>query len=244
MSIAFHRSSGNSVQRSAFIVHDMPSFLGAFQGDRRFPVAEDDDDSSSSSSIGRNSDLSSDGEDSGEEFEVSEVQSLYKGPLDTMAALEEVLPIKRGMSKFYSGKSKSFTSLADASSASSVRDLAKPENPYTKKRKNLLARGNVWDDQSRALPSKNDASCTSKKPSISNQSALNHRCPINYSKSSNIMEESESRSSSPSSSRPPLHPRAKPTHVYGSCSSPPRRNSPWRSFSFSDLQSAAGNCND
>lgn len=47
---------------------------------------------SSSSSIGRNSDQSarsSDGEDSGEN---DEVQSSYKGPLDMMDSLEEVLP--------------------------------------------------------------------------------------------------------------------------------------------------------
>lgn len=46
--------------------------------------------SSSSSSIGRNSDVSSDGEDCGE----NEAQSSYKGPLDMMEALEEVLPIR------------------------------------------------------------------------------------------------------------------------------------------------------
>ena len=45
---------------------------------------------SSSSSIGRNSDVSSDGEDCGE----NEAQSSYKGPLDMMEALEEVLPIR------------------------------------------------------------------------------------------------------------------------------------------------------
>lgn len=49
---------------------------------------------SSSSSIGRNSDQSarsSDGEDSGEN---DEVQSSYKGPLDMMDSLEEVLPVR------------------------------------------------------------------------------------------------------------------------------------------------------
>lgn len=51
-------------------------------------------DSCSSSSIGRNSDSSgrlsveSDGEDE------TEAQSSYKGPLDTMDSLEEVLPIR------------------------------------------------------------------------------------------------------------------------------------------------------
>jgi hypothetical protein len=45
---------------------------------------------SASSSIGRNSDVSSEGED----CEENEAQSSYKGPLDMMDALEEVLPIR------------------------------------------------------------------------------------------------------------------------------------------------------
>ena len=50
--------------------------------------------SSSTSSIGRNSDLSSErsmeDDDSGE----NEAQSAYKGPLDMMESLEEVLPVR------------------------------------------------------------------------------------------------------------------------------------------------------
>nr|CAD1825080.1 unnamed protein product [Ananas comosus var. bracteatus] len=47
---------------------------------------------------------------------------------------------RRGISKFYCGKSKSFTMLTDApSSSTSAEGLAKPENAYTRKRKNLLA---------------------------------------------------------------------------------------------------------
>lgn len=59
--------------------------------DRGFPA--EDSDSSSDSSIGRNSvssENSSDREDAGE----VEVQSSFKGPLDTMNDLEEDLPIK------------------------------------------------------------------------------------------------------------------------------------------------------
>jgi hypothetical protein len=39
---------------------------------------------------------------------------------------------KPGLSKFFGGKSKSFSSLADAKS---ISDLAKPENPYARRRK-------------------------------------------------------------------------------------------------------------
>lgn len=56
----------------------------------------DDEDSCSSSSIGRNSvsDTSDGGGGDDESGEESEVQSSFKGPLDTMNALQEVLPLK------------------------------------------------------------------------------------------------------------------------------------------------------
>lgn len=58
-------------------------------------VDEGKEEESCSSSIGRNSDCSaagsgSDGEESGE----TEVQSRFNGPLETMDALEESLPIR------------------------------------------------------------------------------------------------------------------------------------------------------
>ena len=58
--------------------------------------------STSTSSIGKNSDLSSErsmeDEDSGE----NEAQSAYKGPLDMMDSLEEVLPIRYNASPLFS----------------------------------------------------------------------------------------------------------------------------------------------
>lgn len=50
--------------------------------------------SSSSSSIGKNSDLSVRSSSDGEDCEENEAQSSYKGPLEMMEALEEVLPIR------------------------------------------------------------------------------------------------------------------------------------------------------
>ncbi|XP_019085749.1 PREDICTED: uncharacterized protein LOC104710866 [Camelina sativa] len=87
--------------------------------------------SSSSESIGKNSDVDDEG---GE----NEVESSYKGPLDMMESLEEVLPIKRGISKFYQGKSKSFTSLKETASLP-LKDLTKQENLYSRRRRNLLS---------------------------------------------------------------------------------------------------------
>nr|CAB3468904.1 unnamed protein product [Digitaria exilis] len=57
------------------------------------------------------------------------------GALASMDALDDALPVKRGLSNFFSGKSRSFANLQDAATAvSSARDLAKPENPFNKRR--------------------------------------------------------------------------------------------------------------
>ncbi|KAI7743208.1 hypothetical protein M8C21_020564, partial [Ambrosia artemisiifolia] len=114
-------------------------------------VSEDECNSSSSSSIGDDSDA--DPED--------DVESRYgygydrkndndddnnnnnnnKNRFDdAIEALEQALPIRRGISTFYNGKSKSFTCLANVwPTMSSVQDIAKPENAYTRKRRNLGA---------------------------------------------------------------------------------------------------------
>ena len=47
---------------------------------------------------------------------------------------------RRSISKFYNGKSKSFACLKEAITFSgSAKDITKAENPYSRKRKNLLA---------------------------------------------------------------------------------------------------------
>lgn len=99
MSIALQSSNGggDAIRRSRFI-HGVPC-LSIYDSSEPKVFAEDrrrlerESDSCSSSSVGRNSDLSggsSDGDDSADD----EVQSSFKGPLDTMDALEEVLPTK------------------------------------------------------------------------------------------------------------------------------------------------------
>lgn len=86
-------------------------------------------ESSSSISVGEES---SGGTSEGEE----EVESEFQGGLGSMGSLEESLPIKRGLSNFFGGKSRSFASLSDAMS---VKDLVKPESPFNKRRKILMA---------------------------------------------------------------------------------------------------------
>ncbi|XP_062233361.1 uncharacterized protein LOC133930676, partial [Phragmites australis] len=101
-----------------------------------------------SSSTGRGSDSRAavvqwDEEEDGD----GEVQSSYRGPFDTMDALQDALPNnRRAISKFYNGKSTSVADVADAvSSPQPAKDLAHPENPSPKKRKGLLPFGFSWN---------------------------------------------------------------------------------------------------
>ncbi|KAK6944896.1 hypothetical protein RJ641_025998 [Dillenia turbinata] len=55
-----------------------------------------------------------------------------EGPLFGLSDLMAQLPIKRGLSKFYEGKSQSYTSLA---SVTSIEDLAKKTSPCGKRMK-------------------------------------------------------------------------------------------------------------
>ncbi|GAB2225340.1 hypothetical protein Droror1_Dr00006132 [Drosera rotundifolia] len=58
--------------------------------------------------------------------------SLLDGPLYGLSELMEQLPIKKGLSAFYAGKSESFTSLVNVKS---VNDLAKTDPIYRRHRR-------------------------------------------------------------------------------------------------------------
>ncbi|KAF7817347.1 serine/arginine repetitive matrix protein 2 [Senna tora] len=213
-------------------------------GNNALPLKVSDDQcstsSSSTSSIGRNSDLSSDRSTGDEDCGENEVQSAYNGPLDMMESLEEVLPIRRGISKFYNGKSKSFTSLADASFSPSLKDITKPENAYTRRRRNLMAFNHIWE-KNRSFPLRSNGGGICKRTISSSRSTLALAVAMNNcdSNSSTTSEDSNSRSPPP---LPPLHPGSRvstPTASAGP-SSPLQQNfSAWRSFSLVDLQHCA-----
>ncbi|KFK26353.1 hypothetical protein AALP_AA8G237500 [Arabis alpina] len=206
--------------------------------------------SSSDSSIGRNSD---DGEeDAGE----NEVESTYKGSLDMMESLEEVLPIRKGISKYYNGKSKSFTNLAEEgassssllTSSSSMKDLAKPENPYSRRRRNLLCH-QIWENHNKTTP----RGGISKKPILSSsRSALTLAMAVmtgggGGEGSSCSGGDSSSPGSSPTNSGspvrqrmmmlPPLYPRSQGS--FGNLTSTATKSSSgfcaWRSYSVADF---------
>ncbi|XP_055824678.1 protein OXIDATIVE STRESS 3 LIKE 1-like [Solanum dulcamara] len=245
MSIAFERNNttDHQIERPGF-VHGMP-FVTIYKspdlGLRVQVKQEDEDDrtsSSSSSSIGRNSDDSPPAGGSSLDGDGEEVQSPFKpGALDNLESLEEVLPIKRGISSFYAGKSKSYTSLADAASCSSLKDMVKPENAYTRKRKNLLAHSNFFDKNRNHFP-RNNSGGLYKRP-INSRSSLALGATSSCSESNNSSESLNSNASSPHFSLPPLPPQSRRYSIEPSSSPPEQKLSPWRSFSLSDLQGAA-----
>ncbi|KAL4589417.1 hypothetical protein LXL04_002324 [Taraxacum kok-saghyz] len=229
MSVAFETSSNseaNRIRQPGFAkgmwIYNS-SETGRFTGDdhrsSKLPVdkEEDDRDSSSSSSIGNNSDASGGGADSDDDGG-GEVQSLFKGSLNNLCDLEQALPIKRGISSFYAGKSKSYTSLADAVSAPSIQDIVKPEDAYNRKRKNTIAHS-VFLDKNRNFAPKTGISkrINNNNTTVSGTSSL---------------------SSSPNLPPLPSRPTRLPTNEF-SDSSPRIYSSPWRSYSLSDLQHAA-----
>lgn len=79
---------------------------------------------------------------------------------------------RKGISNYYNGKSKSFTNLADENAASalascsssSMKDLAKQENPYSRRRRNLLCH-KIWEKSPRGRISKRQTMSSSKSKS-------------------------------------------------------------------------------
>ncbi|KAL6335725.1 hypothetical protein AAG906_039488 [Vitis piasezkii] len=110
---------------------------GAKQRDDNWVIMEadgEDDDTSSS-------DLVDDASSSSTSYS-SVSPSHSSGPLYELSELMAQLPIKRGLSKYYEGKSQSFTSL---SSVRSIEDLAKKESPYRRKMKVCKSYGGGLD---------------------------------------------------------------------------------------------------
>ncbi|XP_020593773.1 uncharacterized protein LOC110033932 [Phalaenopsis equestris] len=105
-------------------------------------------------------------------------------PLFQMSNLIAQLPLKRGLSKHFQGKSQSFSSLC---SVRNLEDLAKPERPYKKKLKSSKSYGGGLDCH-KALSFTRSAII--KKPSRGSFSSLGQK-----------------KQSFLSNSRPPIHPQ-------------------------------------
>ncbi|URE45808.1 mitochondrial-processing peptidase subunit [Musa troglodytarum] len=87
----------------------------------------DSDDSVSSSSSSSNA-----VEDTTSSASSGALRLDSQGPLFELSSLVAQLPIKRGLSRYFQGKSQSFTSLSDVRC---IEDLAKKETPYGKRMK-------------------------------------------------------------------------------------------------------------
>ncbi|KAJ7958646.1 Stress response NST1-like protein [Quillaja saponaria] len=102
----------------------------------KFPAEASSENSSSIGVPGDSDDVSSSRGGAEVVEEEEEVQSkLNRGGLGSLGSLEDSLPIKRGLSNHFSGKSKSF---ADLSQVNTVKELEKQENPLNKKRRILV----------------------------------------------------------------------------------------------------------
>eukprot|EP00268_Persea_americana_P017241 TRINITY_DN1828_c2_g1_i1.p1 TRINITY_DN1828_c2_g1~~TRINITY_DN1828_c2_g1_i1.p1 ORF type:complete len:195 (+),score=40.84 TRINITY_DN1828_c2_g1_i1:201-785(+) len=121
-------------------------------------------------------DFSDDGDDGAMSSSSSSSMTLHpspevdsNGPLYELSQLLVHLPIKRGLSRHYQGKSQSFTSL---SNASCIEDLAKKSTPCSRKMmKSCKSYGGFLDCQKSFTP----RACTrtiSKKASKSSSSYL------------------------------------------------------------------------
>ncbi|XP_047167403.1 uncharacterized protein LOC124836280 [Vigna umbellata] len=74
-------------------------------------------------------------DDSDNEEEVQSKLKIRTG-LGSLDAMEDSLPIKRGLSSHFDGKSKSFS---DLSQVSTLKELQKQESPFNKRRRVLIA---------------------------------------------------------------------------------------------------------
>ncbi|KAG4989620.1 hypothetical protein AAZX31_11G215800 [Glycine max] len=118
-------------QKKGFLVHhEYDDLVGSFYSSST---------SSSVSGISSGSSLESDSFEevtspasSSPSSSVDDQLVVVADPLSDMSSLFQQLPIKRGLSKFYQGKSQSFTSLTNVRS---LEDLVKPENPHNKRLK-------------------------------------------------------------------------------------------------------------
>ncbi|XWS18941.1 hypothetical protein CRYUN_Cryun32bG0088100 [Craigia yunnanensis] len=119
-------------------------------GDHQWMNMEDDDDvtTTSESSLGEYSRTSQGSTSSSSDLvddassSTSNSSTNCNGPLYELSELMAQLPIKRGLSKYFQGKSQSLTSL---SSVKNIEELVKKETPYRKKMKSYKSHGGGLD---------------------------------------------------------------------------------------------------
>ncbi|KAJ0977433.1 hypothetical protein J5N97_012907 [Dioscorea zingiberensis] len=122
------------------------------------------------SSISANSDDSTFSSSSDHTDDTASSSHHSNGPLYELSSLMDQLPIKRGLSKYYEGRSQSYTSL---SNVRCLEDLAKKESPYRRRMKLSKSYGGGLDANQKPNFSRGPCSKTiSKKASRSSCSSL------------------------------------------------------------------------
>ncbi|KAJ4953249.1 hypothetical protein NE237_030081 [Protea cynaroides] len=109
-----------------------------------------EEDSTTSITSSSSSDLREDASSSTTSYSSSPPQ-ISSGPLYELSDLMAQLPIKRGLSQHYQGKSQSFTSL---SGVTCLDDLAKKETPCRKKMKTCKSYGGGLDTRKPVISKK------------------------------------------------------------------------------------------
>ncbi|CAL9762863.1 unnamed protein product [Musa acuminata subsp. burmannicoides] len=120
---------------------------------------------------------------------------LEEGSLFEMSSLISVLPIKRGLSKHFNGKSQSFTSLDNVRC---LEDIVKPERPCNRRLSSCKSYGGGLDSHKALSPKASSRIITKKASSSSSSSSL-----------------LSARRHSLSSNRPPVCPPHRPSSLSG-----------------------------
>lgn len=139
---------------------------------------------------------------------------------------------RRGISNFYAGKSKSFTSLAEAAATAAAKEIAKPENPFNKRRRVLAA----WN--------RRRASCSALATAYLPPLLAPDHAVVEEDDEEGADDEDDDEQQQPGlrSRRPPTFPS--PRLSVHTTSGQMARNSSFRSprsFSMTDLQNAGYN---
>ncbi|XP_010443308.1 PREDICTED: uncharacterized protein LOC104726200 [Camelina sativa] len=111
------------------------------QGVSRTFSEEEDSSSCSLSSMCSSSDLTEEVDDDDDDAS----SSSSNGPLEDLSDLMSHLPIKRGLSKFYEGRSQSFTSLANVKSLEDLMKRGFKNRNYGARRKTCRSTGGIID---------------------------------------------------------------------------------------------------
>ncbi|CAF2121377.1 hypothetical protein BRARA_C01223 [Brassica rapa] len=120
--------------------------------------SEEDSSSCSLSSMCSSSDLT-------EDDDVSSSSS--NGPLENLSDLMSHLPIKRGLSKFYEGKSQSFTSLANVKSLEDLMKTGLRNRNYGARRKAKSTGGMIDQSYKRVYsPKATISKKATRRPSV------------------------------------------------------------------------------